>query len=182
MELYDIGIAEYKDKYKISKCGEVWSMRANKFLKKILNRGNDYHVVHLCQKKQYIHRLVAQTFLDNVNNDYSVDHIDQNIHNNHVHNLRWASRYEQCMNKKCSTPIIWTSVKNGKTTFFWEKVYHKKKYAINSIDLAKVEKFKEETMEALFAIEGEKIPSPDKQATYYGTRPDKEDVVSEDEK
>ena len=86
------------------------------------------------------------------------------------------------MNKKCSTPIIWTSVKNGKTTFFWEKVYHKKKYAINSIDLAKVEKFKEETMEALFAIEGEKIPSPDKQATYYGTRPDKEDVVSEDEK
>jgi len=34
MELYNIGIEEYKEKYKITKDGEVWSCRANRFLKK----------------------------------------------------------------------------------------------------------------------------------------------------
>ena len=33
MELFDIGIEEYEEKYKISKCGKVWSMRRTKFLK-----------------------------------------------------------------------------------------------------------------------------------------------------
>ena len=170
MELFDIGIEEYEEKYKISKCGKVWSMRRTKFLKQIMNRGNDYKYVNLCGKKQYIHRLVAQTFLDNPDNHNTVDHIDQDINNNHIHNLRWASRYEQSMNRKCSNPIIWTGTKNNKSYFFWEKVYHKQKYSINSVSLAKVEEFKEETMEAILKLEGKKIPSPDKIAKYCMTQ------------
>jgi hypothetical protein len=45
----------------------------------------------LKQKKVNIHRLVAETFIHNPNNNDSVDHIDRNKMNNHVSNLRWCS-------------------------------------------------------------------------------------------
>ena len=35
-----------------------------------------------------VHRLVAETFLDNPNHYTDVDHIDKNTHNNVVSNLR----------------------------------------------------------------------------------------------
>ena len=182
MELYDLGIEEYEDKYKISKCGEIWSIRSSIYLKQCKNCGNHYKVVNLGRKKHYVHRLVAQTFLDNENNHNTVDHIDRDIENNNVYNLRWASRFEQSMNRTCSDTMVWTAIKNNKNTFFWEKVYHKKKYSINSVSLAKVENFKEATMKAILLLEGKKIPSPDKKAKYYGTEPKEENIISEDEK
>lgn len=38
-----------------------------------------------------IHRLVAETYLDNPNNLSDVDHIDGDRTNNHLSNLRWLS-------------------------------------------------------------------------------------------
>lgn len=35
-----------------------------------------------------VHRLVAETFLENPNHYTDVDHIDKNTYNNHVSNLR----------------------------------------------------------------------------------------------
>jgi len=167
MELFDIGLPEYQNLYKITKCGKVWSCQSNRFLKILTNNGNNYQFVNLSRKKNYIHRLVAQTFLDNPDNYTTVDHIDGNIFNNHVHNLRWANRFSQQLNRSCGVPIIWIGYKNGKEYYFWEKTYKKKRYKTHSIHLHKVEMYREEVMKKIYEIEGEMIPSPDKEAKFY---------------
>ena len=46
------------------------------------------------QIKYYVHRLVAEAFIENSDNLPEVDHLDRNKENNHVDNLRWCSRME----------------------------------------------------------------------------------------
>ncbi|MFZ9205473.1 MAG: HNH endonuclease signature motif containing protein [Candidatus Nanopelagicaceae bacterium] len=46
------------------------------------------------QIKYYVHRLVAEAFIENPNNLSDVDHIDCNKENNHVDNLRWYTRQQ----------------------------------------------------------------------------------------
>lgn len=43
-----------------------------------------------------IHRIVAETFLENPNNYPHVMHIDENKYNNQVDNLRWGTAKENC--------------------------------------------------------------------------------------
>lgn len=97
-------IKEYEDLYQVSNLGRVKSIlfRNNKaFIKKekILtptDNGKGYLIVGLCKnglrKKQYVHRLVAQAFLDNKENYKEVNHKDCNTQNNSVDNLEWCTR------------------------------------------------------------------------------------------
>lgn len=47
-----------------------------------------------------IHRLIAETFIENPENKPTVDHIDGNPKNNNLDNLRWATYKEQMNNRK----------------------------------------------------------------------------------
>jgi hypothetical protein len=49
-----------------------------------------------------VHRLVAQTFISNPENYPVVDHIDRDMTNNHVSNLRWATISENTLNSGMS--------------------------------------------------------------------------------
>lgn len=50
------------------------------------------------RKVFYIHRLVAMMFIPNPENKPCVDHIDCNIYNNNVTNLRWVTQRENVHN------------------------------------------------------------------------------------
>jgi len=57
-----------------------------------------YRIVHHNGKNYSVHRMVAETFIENQNNYPTVDHIDRNPLNNDVSNLRWASYSMQMRN------------------------------------------------------------------------------------
>ena len=86
--------------YEVSDHGHV---RRNGRVKKPRS-DNGYFRVDLSrndiQKSYYIHRLVAIAFLPPIEGKDTVDHIDRNPLNNHVSNLRWASRHDQNMNRE----------------------------------------------------------------------------------
>lgn len=47
---------------------------------------------------KYLHRLIAEFFIPNPENKKYVDHIDTDIHNNHINNLRWVNAKENSNN------------------------------------------------------------------------------------
>lgn len=84
------------DCYLINKNGVVFSKLTGKELKPFYRKG------YLCvclynfgvKCNIYIHRLVAETFIDNPHNKPCVDHIDGNPLNNNIRNLRWVTHLE----------------------------------------------------------------------------------------
>lgn len=86
-----------KTDYKINKDGKVFSNKTNRFLQgSVYNTG--YKMVRLTvgnSKKSYaVHRLVAETFLQNPNNLPIVNHKDGNKLNNKADNLEWVNQFE----------------------------------------------------------------------------------------
>lgn len=67
-----------------------------KRLKTFYDSNNRYECIVISEngKRNHhlIHRLVAETYLDNPNNCSEVNHIDNNPHNNHLSNLEWCDR------------------------------------------------------------------------------------------
>ena len=58
-----------------------------------------YFHVEINRKWFQVHRLVAETFLENPENKPEIDHIDRNGFNNNLENLRWVTRVENQNNK-----------------------------------------------------------------------------------
>lgn len=89
------------EKYKISNYGRV--MRCVDGEYKMINSQNvnGYDAIALLQEvnrkktKRYIHKLVAQQFLEKKEDDIYVIHLDYDKKNNHVDNLRWATKREK---------------------------------------------------------------------------------------
>lgn len=83
--------------YFITKEGNVWSSKTNRFLKTGVNNPGYKFVYLMVNKKpvnKSIHRLVAQHFVENKENKPWVNHIDGNKQNNHYLNLEWSTRVE----------------------------------------------------------------------------------------
>ena len=87
-------IEEYEGLYQVSNLGRVKSLRRNIILRQGITNG--YKKVKLTvnsiHKDYYIHRLVANAFIQNPDNLPQVNHKDEDKANNCANNLEWCTR------------------------------------------------------------------------------------------
>ena len=91
-------IKGYEGYYSVDTDGNVYSIRRKRYLVPI-KMPSGYWYVHLCNgpghtKLARLHRLVAETFLDNPNGYPQVNHKNGDKADNRVTNLEWCSRLQ----------------------------------------------------------------------------------------
>ena len=102
-------IKDYKGLYQVSNMGNVRSLDRiilckngstrkciGKLLKHNIGTNGYYYVIlsNINTKTAYIHRLVATTFINNINNLSDVDHINEDKLDNRSENLQWLSHFD----------------------------------------------------------------------------------------
>lgn len=91
----------FKD-YAVSNCGRVKSLKGVPHILKPRLNSKGYFIVLLYKEglgwNKTIHRLVANAFIPNPENKPCIDHMDTNIRNNCVKNLRWCTHKENSNN------------------------------------------------------------------------------------
>ena len=80
----------YEGLYYITEDGRVYSSIQNKWLKTYVDH-QGYPRVNLQSEKKYIHRLVAEAFIPNIDNLPVVNHKDENKFNYSIDNLEWCT-------------------------------------------------------------------------------------------
>lgn len=99
MQLMQVPIQGYENFYEIDTQGRVFSIVINnsyrgKQIKPYVKSG--YHAVDLYKDKKcrhfYVHRLVAEAFIPNVNGYKEVNHKNCDHFDNSVENLEWCNR------------------------------------------------------------------------------------------
>ena len=104
-----VAIANFEN-YSVNRLGVIINNTTNAVMKTSFNDAN-YLQVTLYNSREnqtfLVHRIVAQTFIENPDNLPEVDHKDRNKTNNNVSNLHWVTRSENNFNRELShTEIV----------------------------------------------------------------------------
>jgi len=102
-------IPNTNDKYKISNYGKVFDLNKNKEVKPYNFEGIKNKIclrIANKRKQRFIHTLVYKTFKGNIKNNQYIYHIDENIYNYYIDNLKLINRNQS---KKYIEPV---SLKN----------------------------------------------------------------------
>lgn len=83
-------------RYSINECGVVKNIKRNYILQPRNSGYGAYLTVSIIndlgvRKTKFVHRLVAENFLDEEDGKFIVNHKDGNKYNNHVDNLEWCT-------------------------------------------------------------------------------------------
>lgn len=109
-----VDIPNFESYYQINQLGQVRSkerivsrkvgkdyIRPSKKLTPTLKKTNGYYVINFTingkSKQQYIHRLLALTFLDNPNNYQFINHKNGIKTDNSLKNLEWCTNKQNCI-------------------------------------------------------------------------------------
>ena len=95
-----VDLKGYEGKYKINECGNIINKKGHPMRSALGNTGylrvalEDKNSTH--RTNESVHRLVAQTFIENDDpiNKNIVMHLDNDKLNNHVSNLKWGTQQE----------------------------------------------------------------------------------------
>lgn len=79
--------------YLINSNGDVRNAKTNKFMKKSIS-GTGYLTCFVDGRNELLHRLLAETFIPNLDNLPCINHKDGNKLNNDLSNLEWCSYSE----------------------------------------------------------------------------------------
>lgn len=142
--------------YTIDEFGKVKNTKTNKYLKGAINSKGYLRVeLHLNKKikKFFVHRLVAEYFVENPLNKEQVNHIDGNKLNNNMNNLEWVTNQENrnhaiknnLTKNLCGEEAPWSKL-TKKDVIFIRSEYDKKE-TFNAKKLSK--KFKVSTSQIL---------------------------------
>ena len=136
----------YEGLYTCDEYGNVFSCVTNSSRRKKLmkqNIRNGYYYVNLTdingkQSKKYVHRIIAQVFIDNPNDKKEVNHIDCNKLNNNIMNLEWTTRKENLQHSydnglKREHEKHGNSILTKKQVLEIRKLYKSKKYSYRQL-------------------------------------------------
>lgn len=100
-------IPNYENRYIINKEGIIKSLITNTYIEDNynINYEQSYKCIKLINNEGirncfFIHRLVYQTFVGEIDKNMVIDHIDQNKFNNRLENLRMVSQSDNSKNRK----------------------------------------------------------------------------------
>ncbi len=127
MEIVEVWypVKSYEGYYEITKSGKVRSLHKRNpyyIMEQRIDRAG-YYTVRLKRKEdkgstQSVHRLLAKTFIENLNDKCCVNHKNGNKLDNSLDNLEWVSHSENCkhaylngLRPKSSKPVIDTCAK-----------------------------------------------------------------------
>ena len=128
-----VNIDGYEDYYLFDlKCDAVFSLKNNKYLKPIKNnKGYSYVSLYKNTKRKnfLLHRLIFKAHNLNEKIDgLVVDHIDRDINNNNLSNLRVCSMSENSCNRKKLDKVKFKNIQILKNTYIVIINYQKKTY------------------------------------------------------
>lgn len=102
-------VVGFEGSYSIEEDGRVFSLKRKIYLAARADR-DGYMRVNLYKNgkmyTRFIHRLLAEAYIPNPDNLPHIDHIDRNVKNNALSNLRWASRETNQRNRSVCRGVI----------------------------------------------------------------------------
>ena len=131
----------YEGKYQVSNLGNVKNIIKNRILRQTKNNIGYLSVTlnnGVTKKWVKVHRLVAETFIPNIENKPQVNHKDENKLNNCVNNLEWCT---SVYNANYGDRNYKISINNGKMVKQYDlkgnfiKTYHSARFAGRSCNI-----------------------------------------------
>jgi len=121
--------------YEVSNFGKIRNKKTKRILKtSISNKGYERFIVYIEKKPRmfYVHRVVANNFIDNKNKFEQINHKDENKLNNKTENLEWCNnkynsnygtKIERILKTKWDTfKTIIQKDKNDNIIKIWENI------------------------------------------------------------